>query len=430
MHWSVSCQALRLALIPATEGEYFDLSEGQGRRLRLAVERLTVNLRPRTTILRERGGAYRLDNVIGTVDIGGNDHIEVSPKVATVDDWPRAAIWLMTGEETIDVGGDRRARQSPLHNRFSESIAAAYYQRLERAFRQEGPIVLLERASRDLPHLHGKLDVTSWVKHALWRPHIFPVSRTELARDNPFSHGLVRVAHALGNLTNDHILSAKLRALSRDLSPGLTDRVDLLGVESMALPEQWSAYTPAWALAVAVLTRTSLFGPSGTHVGIGVAVEAWPLLETLLERVLQVTSRIGRTRGRAVEFDIKGTMPLLTPLGPATDTGFSPEPDGRLYEDGNLVATFEAKYAAFDGKSPPRGHIYQTLSTAAACGSPTAILVYPGSFETRAWLVNGFGGRPMRLLALGLRMFSWHASSQLDTNAEAVLDALVHGQAG
>ena len=378
-------------------------------------------------IFQERGGLFRLNNLIGTVDIGGRDLIEVSPKIATNEDWATATVSLLTGREAIDVAGERWAGVSPVHNRLLEGVAAVFLRRLERAFRQEGPIVLLERVARELPHLQGTLDVTRWVRKAFWRPHIFPVSRVELAHDNPFTHGLVRVAFTLANVAGSGRVRSGLAALARDLSLGLSaTKFDTARVVSRALPAQWSAYKPAWSLAVAVLTKTSLFGPTGNHTGIGIAVEAWPLLETLLERSLQAAVRVGQSQGRTLEYEIKGTVPLLMPAGTLSQASFSPEPDGRLFEGGQNIATFEAKYSAFDGKVPVRQHIYQSLSTAAACGSPIAVLVYPGNFEPRTWQVQGFNGKPMHLLAMGLNMFAWLPPHQIHARGEAVLNALAN----
>ena len=414
-----------MATIAVKEGHDFELSELQAQRLRNAVARLNIQLHPRLPLLTERGGLFRLNNLLGSVDIGGGDLIEVSPKVPTDGDWTTATVSLLTGREAIDVGGERRAGVSALHNRLLDGIAAIFHNRLERAFQQDGPIVLLERIPRELPYLHGTLNVTSWTRKALWRPHIFPVSRIELASDNPFTHGLIRVSNALARIAVSVRVRTGLRALSRDLSPGvIADKFSTVGIASRILPEQWSAYKPAWSLAVAVLTKTSLFGPTGTHKGIGIAVEAWPLLETLLERTLQAVGRVGLNQGRILEYRMKGRVPLLTETYTPHQPSFSPEPDGRLFENGNLVATFEAKYSKFDGKVPSREHIYQALSTAAACGSTVAVMVYPGDFKVRTWHVHGFSGKPMHLLALGLDMFALFPPDQIDARGKMVLTAL------
>ena len=410
-----------MTIITVTEGQDFELSESQAQRLRDAVERLRVHLSPRLTIFQERGSLFRLNNLIGTVDIGGGDLIEVSPKVATNEDWITATVSLLTGKEAIDIAGERQAGVSQLHSRLMDGIAAVYHQRLERAFRQEGPIVLLERMPRELPYLQGTLNITRWVQKVLWRPHIFPVSRVELAHDNPFTNVLVRVADTLAKVAVSPRVMTGLKAWSRNLSPGFsTAKFNPTVVAARALPEQWNAYKPAWSLAVAVLTKTSLFGPTGIHAGIGVAVEAWPLLETLLEKTLQAACRVRQN----LEYKVKGVEQLLTPHGTPPQKSFSPVPDGRLFKQGNIIATFEAKYSDFNDRIPDREHIYQSLSTAAACGSTVAVLVYPGKFDPQTWEVHGFNGNPRYLIAIGLDMFTWLPPSKIDARGRALLNAL------
>jgi McrBC 5-methylcytosine restriction system component len=409
--------------IDVVEGEEFSLTRVQADRLRDAVERLRVKLNPSFSVLSERAGRFRLTNVVGTIDLGGGTLVQVSPKVGAENDWVSAVVALLTGKEGIDVAGERRAGFSANHNRLLDAVADTYRRRLERAFRQEGPIVLMERRSTELPCLHGKLDASRWVRTALWRPHIFPVVRTEFAQDNPFTRGLLMVADALATVCTDQRTRVGLRALSRDLSVGLPRSAPPpSGIASRNLPEQWSAYKPAWSLATAILSRTSLFGPTGSHSGIGLAIEAWPLLETLLERTLRAIERAGRSKGRVLSYQVQGEVPLLTPRGPAPQSKFLPAPDGRLFEGERLLATFEAKYSSHNGAVPKREHIYQALATAAACGAPTSVLVYPESFEPQVWDVSGLSGYPGVLVAIGLGLFKRLNSSEVDARAAKLLD--------
>jgi len=351
--------------------------------------------------------------------------MQVAPKVATDLDWTTAVVSLLTGKEGIDVAGERRAGTSQTHNKLLDGVAAIYLTRLERAFRQEGAIVLMERFTTELPYLHGKLEATHWARSALWRPHIFPLARTKLAQDNPFTRGLVLVAGTLAHASSNQKVRNGLRALSRDLAAGMTWTGEVApGLATRSLPEQWSAYKPAWALAAAILSRTSLFGPTGQHAGVGMAVEAWPLLETLLQRTLQSVERVGSLVGRSLAHKMQGEVRLLRPLAPHSQSPLSPKPDGRLFEKGSLVASFEAKYSTFDGTSPPRDHTYQALSTAAACGAPLAVLAYPNSFRPHVWEVSGFQKSPSHLLAIGLDMFNWLPLNESDARGNMVLDAL------
>lgn len=411
--------------IDVVEGEDFALSKGEADRMRDAVERLRAKLKPSFNLLSERAGTFRLTNVVGTIDLGGGTVVQVAPKVSVGDDWTTAIVSLLTGKEGIDVAGDRLSGFALAHNKLLDAVASVYLQRLERAFRQEGPIVLMEQKASALPNLKGKLDVSKWTRTALWRPHIFPVVRTEFAQDNPFTRGLLLVSETLAHMSSNQRTRSGLRALSRDLSAGLPKFAPLpTGLASRSLPEQWSAYKPAWSLAIAILSKTSLFGPTGSHSGVGLALEAWPLLETLLERTLQAAERMGKTQGRNLSYRIQGDVGLLRPLGPLPQAKFSPTPDGRLFEDGRLLASFEAKYSSYDGNSPQREHIYQALSTAAACGAPVAVLVYPEVFEPQVWAVSGFGGRPAHLVAIGLGLYRWYPPAESNFRGEMLLRLL------
>lgn len=411
--------------IDVIEGEDFPLPRAEAERLREAVERLRVRLRPSFSLLSERSGIFRLSNVVGTVDLGRGLVIQVSPKVPTGTDWTTAVVSLLTGKEGIGIAGERRAGTSQLHNKLLDAVSGVYLSRLERAFREEGPIMLMEHRTAELPYLQGKLNVTKWARSALWRPHIFPVARTKLSQDNPFTRGLVLVADTLAHASSTQTTRNGLRTLARDLADGIPRNGAVVdGLASRALPEQWSAYKPAWSLATAVLSRTSLLGSTGQHTGMGLAIEAWPLLETLLERTLQSVERVGRRIGRNFTYRMQGQVGLLKPLGAKPQAIFAPEPDGRLYEDGKLVASFEAKYSVFDNIRPERNHTYQTLSTAAACGASLAILVYPNSFEPQVWEVSGFSGTPNYLMAVGLDLYKWLPGGNLDTRGEMVLELL------
>lgn len=407
------------------EGDEFSLDPQHAQRLRQACERLRIRLNPRFQILHECAGTFRVLNIIGTIDLGGGALIHVSPKVPASINWVASATWLLTGSEDIEVAGQRRAGTSSLHNNLLEALARIYLNRLQRAYRQDGPIVLMERVSRTLPYLHGKLDVTRWARAATWQPHVFPVSRTELAQDNPYTRGLMHVADRLAHISVDPTVRNGLHTVSRDLSSGLPLASSAVPPSTQrSLPEQWKAYEPAWSLAKAILTRTSLFGASGSLTGVGLAIEAWPLLETLLEKTLADVQRLGRIGGQAYTYRMQGSAPLLTPSGRPPQQSFSPKPDGRLFRDGQLLATFEAKYSRFDGSVPAREHIYQSLSTAAACGSTTAVLIYPDKFPPMIWNVSGFQGRPLRLIAIGLDMFRWPPPSHPESRAEELMAAL------
>ena len=167
-------------------------------------------------------------------------------------------------------------------------------------------------------------------------------------------------------------------------------------------------YQPAWSIAVAILSNSSLLRSTGQHRGVEVAIEAWPLLEHLLERGLRAAQQEAAASGRTISIVPKGLRALLTNPSYSASARFV-EPDGQLAEAGQTIATFEAKYSPgpLASRWPPRSHIFQALSTAAACDSPLAVLVYPRSFEPIWWDVAGFGGQPSHLAAIGVGLFSY-----------------------
>lgn len=407
--------------IDVIEGAPFSLEPADARRLETAVERVSAQLRPSFKLLSHKAGRMRLRNVVGTVDLGNGTVVQVAPKVSGAADWGAAVVALLTGDERIDAGGERPAGTSKIHTRLVDAIADAYAGRLERAYRQDGPILAMERLETDSSSLRGKLNVGRWARTAAWRPSVFPVSRTEISADNPYSRLLIEVAAALQRIASTRT-RLRLSTIARDLSLGTVARGAGQVPLVRQLPSQWGAYRPAWSLALAILSKTSLFGPTGRHAGMSLAVEAWPLLETALGRTLTAACAQGATLGRRFHSVLQGEVDLATPALGLQGESFSPKPDGRLYEDGKLVACFEAKYAPFNGTMPDRNHIYQAVATAAACRAPAAVLVYPGRHAARAWTLNLPEGCPKHLLALGLDLFKWPAAHA--DNAAALMGAL------
>lgn len=392
--------------IIVTEGEDFRLEAGAAGSLRSTIDGLEDTLRPRIRFLSERRSGFRLNNVVGTIKLDVGTVLEIRPKVAAGEDWTASVISLLTGDERISVAGERLAGISAVHRNLLDALADVYLVRLERAIRQDGPLMLMERESLTLPHLRGTLNASEWLKKAAWAPHRFPVTITRLASDNPFTRGMCEVANILAGASTSTRTRARLNAVRRDLSPNDRPFERTPVATNRKLPEQWGAYKPAWSIAVAVLNRSSLFGTTGNHAGLSLAVEPWPLLETALQRTLFAIEARGPQLSRQMEARMKGRLSLLIPVEPPLQKGFSVEPDGRLYEDGEIVATFEAKYKEFDGL-PSRSDIYQALTTASVCNSPLAILVYPTAFTPKLWDVTSFSGRPAILAAVGMDMFRW-----------------------
>src|SRR5262249_29580537 len=148
--------------------------------------------------------------------------------------------------------------------------------------------------------------------------------------DNDFSRAMAFVARLLAGATTDHRVRSSLLESATALRPGFAEdvRVDP-AVARRPLPEQGGGYRPAWSIAVAVLTRTSLLRATGQHHGVEVAIEAWPLLERLLERSLDEASRVAQMHGQQIVRVPKGGTPLLV----SPSAGGSPRgvvPDGQL----------------------------------------------------------------------------------------------------
>lgn len=419
--------ALTLRL-EAVEGELFAPDAHIAPLIRRAAQRLNKQLAPRLPLLVEDGPRVAFQNLIGTVRLNDTMLVEVAPKVDAGEDWVRATLDLLDPGDPIDVAGDRLAGLAPRHRNLLDALAASYAQRLGRAMRRDGPLLVLERRSEELPVLRGKLRATAYLRSAPVRPHRFPVTFDSLSADNDFTKAMAVVAGVLQRATTSSATASALAELRVGLRPGSPEFAAINpAVVSRPLPAQWSVYRPAWSIAIAILSNSSLLRSTGLHRGVEVAIEAWPLLEHLLERGLQAAQHEAAAKGRTVSIIPKQLQPLLTNPGhPASPRGV--EPDGQLAEAGVTIATFEAKYSPgpLARGWPPRSHIFQALSTAAACDSPLAVLVYPRSFAPIWWDVAGLG-RPSHLAAIGLGLFSYRRGNG-DVAAGQALSKLLAGR--
>lgn len=396
--------------------------------IRTAGERLTTQLRPRLRpLIIEEAGTFTIRNVVGTIRIDESTVLEVTPKVSGSDDWVRAVLDLLVGPDRIDIGGERLSDLAPRRPELLEVLASAYAARLRRALHRDGPLLLIERRHERLGVLKGKLATSQYLRSVHWRPHVFPVSYDVLSPDNQFARAMAYVARILAAASGNPSVRGSLLESATALRPGFAEdvRVDP-SVAYRPLPEQWGVYRPAWSIAVAILSRTSLLRASGRHHGVEVAIEAWPLLERLLERALDEAAASARTAGRDMTRRPKQGTPLLV----LPSTGGSPrgvEPDGELTEGGQTIATFEAKYSARGSRWPVDDHVFQALTTAAACRSPLSVLVYPETFDPVWWDVEGFSGTPKHLVTVGLGLFSYRRG-QGDRDRSQLLLELLKGR--
>ena len=397
--------------------EYDDL-------VRETARRLTTSLKPTLRILREVDGRPTLSGVVGSVRLDPVTSLEISPKVPTGRDWVPAVLDLLVGESKLDIGADRLAGVSPRRMTLVDVLAAIYAARLKGALRRDGPLLLLTRRTDRLPVLKGKLQVGRWAREYLTHPTTFPVAFDELTGDNDFSRAMALVARILATATSESRVRASLLESARALRPGAPDVAAVsTGVVHRPLPSQWAIYQPAWSVAVAILSQRALLGRRGRMSGLEVAVEAWPLLETLLTRSLMAASIEAKAGGANVGVDTSGAT-LLSSLSRGVQ-GRDVIPDGLLSDGRATLATFEAKYSPRNASDwPHRNHVFQTLATAAACDSPLAVLVYPERFDAVWWSVSGFNGKPKTMAAIGLDLFGYSRGPGDVDRGKRILDLL------
>lgn len=365
---------------------------------------LKKDLAPRLEQLVVGENTATLQNLVGSFRLPGGDVVDVLPKIDGGLDWSEAVVQLLSADTRISITGSRRSRATPKRNDLTSAIALEYARRLETALRHAGPIEVYERHHLLSRRPRGHLDISKWVRTALLDPARFPVSVDELSGANDFSRAFSVVAGQLGRSVPSGQLSARLRWLQSAVIPGqATPSHASSAVSRRTLPAQWSTYRPAWDLAVALLRNQSVIGDAGRSIGLEVAIEPWPLLETLLTRALHALAL-----ETGMDVVPKTKHPLLRRIDGSTATRVIP--DGALQIGGRTVATFECKYTV-PGATPRDSHAHQALTTAAALGSPAAVLVYPNDEPACSYRVTGFQGHPASLITVGLSMFSYRRTS-------------------
>jgi McrBC 5-methylcytosine restriction system component len=395
-----------VAVVAVVEGVPFRLQGSQPDLLRRSIAELEQRLKPGFRVLEERADELVVRGVVGTIRLGPNTFLDVAPKTVPGDDWIASVLALLGVSDPIQVAGDRRSGLAA-HRNLYDVLASLYAERLLRALRREGPLLLMERRDATKPVLKGRLNVSAWTRKASWRPHVFPVSFQELTSDNDFSRALAHVATLLARSTTAPRTRGMLLDCARNLRPGAPEAFTVRPQAALrSLPSQWAAYQPAWDIAVAVLSQRSLLGTVGHRYGVSLAIEAWPLLERLLEQALRAAVSLAEQRGQKLRAPGGRRTKLLAGVN---TRGRSVVPDGRLIDQAeHHLATFEAKYARSDSETwPPREHYFQALATAAACGSDLAVLVYPAAFEPVWWSTDSFNGKPRHLVAIGLGLFDY-----------------------
>jgi hypothetical protein len=290
----------------------------------------------------------------------------------------------------------------------------------------------LQSRSTDSRRPIGKLHASRWIRQATLKPHIFPVTIEELTPYNDFSIAMAFSANLLAQGTRHPVVASKLRRLADRLLPGqVVPTYVFPGIEYRPLPQQWKEYEPVWSLVQAILRNQALLNSTGKLSGLQVAVEPWPLLETLLHRVLSTIATqmsdpsshyVAAPKSKHVVLQLDHTASFI-PEKDAEKRKTHLISDGTLLRNGTTVATFEAKYSQFDG-TPAESHVYQALTAAAILNSPTCFLIYPGKFDPVHYFVKGFDNRPTKLIAVGMDMYSYTRSAGNVSGAERIMKLL------
>lgn len=397
------------------EHEGRELSRDSGSMVVDAIQRLATTLKPRMPQVSRSDGVVEVKNFIGSVRMSDGTVLEVEPKVSVDGPWAHAVVQLLREDSRISVTGSQRSRPGRARQDLTAVIAFEYARRLERALSRDGPMQVFERHEHASRRLNGQLDIGAYARNAWRDPVLFPIRRDELTVANDFARGLSLVSHAFRRSVADTTLSARLRRLESAVIPGhpLPSHLNP-STASRRMPAQWAAYRPAWDIAAAVLRNRSLINDPGHSAGLEVAVEPWPLLETLLERSLDAVERWSSATLRSVP---KKHYPILMS---GDNIAGEVEPDGVLENaSGQVVATFEAKYTR-PGPHPKEEHRYQALATAAVLHAPLAVLVYPGPDAPTIYDVQGFNGQPARLATIGLDMYGYERDSGAAIRAEGI----------
>jgi hypothetical protein len=399
--------------ILAREGDPLDVDPATAQAVRRRLIALEQELRPRISFLAGGSDQPVIRNLVGSVQVSTNLVLDIEPKTQPGQDWAGSLLDLIR-DERVHFGGETQWAELTSRRVLPDAFARIYADQLSSAVRSEGPLLLLRHSQVSRARLAGRLDVSKWVTTRITHPELLPQREIALTVDNEFTAAMAWVADALAVRCSDPRVHDRLRSAALALRPGLPAHTYVdPGVVLKAMPPQWRAYGPAWETARAVLRRLSPLHRSGLLGGLGLAVEPWPLLETLLHRALDEAAAQGQAAGIDLHASGHSMHGLLAPAGAdpsaplsRVHTLRSVEPDGSLRLGGRVVATFEAKYSVptYTGTRP---HLFQAITTAAAAGSPLAVLAYPERSSPIVWETAGFHGRPRTVAAIGLDMYGY-----------------------
>jgi hypothetical protein len=412
--------------VSAVEEAPLDADPGDAVAIYERLVRLRAELAPRLDFVSGPPKAPVIHNLVGSVQVSAKLVVDIAPKTMPNTDWQTAVIDLLATDRVHAGGSTQQAAlaQRPLPDAFAYLYAA----QLGRALRTAGPLLVMRHEESRKPPLTGRLDVTAWVRSRQFAPHIFPQHSTVLTADNEFTRAMSWVALALAARVTDAATRSRLLRLARDVRPGLPEHPLLdPGVAQKPLPPQWREYTAAWATATAILRRISPLHREGTQEGLNLAVEPWPLLETLLGRSLRLAARLGLEAGHDAVAAPKYSVPYLkaVPGGEMRHV----VPDGVLLIGGAPVASFEAKYSS-PTTERLRVHGFQAMTTASALGARLAVLVYPQNFQPRVWLNVGATTPPIVVAAVGVDMYAYRWGTGEQVQGARLWDLVHHHALG
>ncbi|MEV7431452.1 hypothetical protein AB0N29_17695 [Nocardioides sp. NPDC092400] len=406
--------------------------------MRAALSDLTTTLKPRLRFLGATGEQVIIRNLAGSLQVNSQLVLDVAPKVPVGTDWAGALVDLLTAQTRAQYGGIHHKAERRHARVLPDAFADLYATQLDRAIRREGPLTLIRAHDLTASSLTGRLDVTKWVTSRPLQPAQFPQHRTNLTVDNEFTNAMAWVAQTLASRTSDPRTSSRLVRLATRLRPGMPTHTRLApGVALRDIPAQWREYRPAWETARAVIRKITPLHRDGSLQGIGLAVEPWPLLETLLAITLEQVAALASAEGVVgiTGYGHAGNFIVRKPIGRRADRGdislqrlAKPgwvNPDGVLKRGSEVLVSFEAKYVK-PNAADLRKHTFQALTTAAVTGARRAVIVYPEAGPTLSWAVNGFGDTPSTLHVVGLDMFTYRHGdeSRAQTVYQLVRDTL------
>lgn len=401
---------MRREPIRAVEGRAVRVPRDVYDSLAVEGERVAANLGLRIGGVTRLAGALRFDNMIGTIatPLG---LIEITPKTRPGQDWMRSVVDLLD-DRPVTIADDVPASSLGGPATFRQLLATIFAQRLTRAFAIEGPITTIEIEQHRSRLLDGSLRVEEWIQTLFSEPHVFPVERQTLSRDNPFTRTLSHVAQMLMADVTDTVLRRRLLDTVDQLSHGRDVPEAPPNATDIHLPDQWGAYLPAWTIAQMILRRRTTPDARARPHGVSFAIEPWILLERLLERAVR---RLAVTMTSDCATFTSHAQAGRAFLSRAVHNRRSRMllPDCTLARDGLTIVNFEAKYRDHSiTNAPERSESYQAITAGRALGTRLAVLVYPNANEAEVFDVLEKGHRPERLATIGLDLFGYRRGQE------------------